>query len=63
MAAPIESLARYLSSDDPGDWDRMSEAQRDYWRRMAGRVFVWQARMKAAQAEMAEALSGEAEAA
>lgn len=59
----IEGLARFIASDDPTDWDRMGEPQREYWRRIAGRVVVWQAREKQARAEAAAAAAEEAEAA
>lgn len=61
--SPAESMARDISSDDPSDWAQMSEPQRDYWRRIAGRVFVHLARLKKAQADLDDFRDGGAAAA
>ena len=34
----LDAIASRTASDYPADWLRMSEAQRDYWRRMVRRV-------------------------
>ncbi len=60
MMSKIEGLARFIASDVASDWDKMGEAQRDYWRRIAGRVVVYQHREQAAQAELGTFLEEEA---
>ena len=59
----IASMARAIASDDPQDFDRMSPAMKEYWERIAGRVFVHLHRLARAKAEMDSYQAAEAEAA
>lgn len=50
----ITTMARAICSDDPGDYDRLPASMREYWERIAGRVYVHLDRLKKAECEMAE---------